>query len=98
MKLAVLEIVMSDLERLHDIRKWVLTTIRDGDGIFMEYGRLMVVLAGLVPEGGEVAARRLTPGLVEFEAKPVYVPEGADPVIDSIYRRAGAKILPVEPR
>jgi len=98
MKFAVVEIVMSDKETLHDIRKWVLTAIRDGDGIFMEHGRLLVVLAGLVPGGAEAAAGRLAPELVRFDAKPVYVPEGQDPVIDSIYRRAGAKILPVEPR
>lgn len=94
----VLEVVPKEGSDIDELRKWSGSLIRDGDGLYMEDGRLFLVLVVKDIASPVAAISRLNPGAEAFNAEVVARAMGTDPIADSLYRRAESNILPVEPR
>ncbi|MEO7803448.1 MAG: hypothetical protein ABIS18_03170 [Actinomycetota bacterium] len=87
----------SDID-LDTIRKVIADTIRTGDGLYVEDSRLFLVLADAGMSEAVAVVARLNGKLSGFGAEVVALPVGHDALTDSLYRRAEASILPVQPR
>lgn len=96
--LAILELqpdAATDTERL---RKWAGESIRGGDGLFFEESRLFIVFPAVGVKDLEHALNRLAPEARQLGADLLYRKRGSDKLVDSLYRRSEALILPVFPR
>lgn len=99
MKVDVVEFVCREGSDVDAVRRVAGQNIRDGDGVYVEGGRLFVVLANLNhPEGWESFKARVMPKVNLLGASLEHRIFGTDPTADSLYRRAQSMILPVEPR
>lgn len=94
----MIELVLGPQAEFHRVRKWGAEQIRDGDGLYVERGRIFLVLCAPTPTGGSSAQARLKKLAEPLGAEAKLVPVGQDDLVDSLYRRAEAAILPVEPR
>jgi hypothetical protein len=97
--LAVLELEAYDTTDVNTLRKWAGESIRSGDGLFFEENRLFIVFPAVGVKDLEHALNRLAPEARRLGADLLYRTRGNDDkVVDSLYRRSEALILPVYPR
>ncbi len=96
--LAVLELDPYEETDINKLRKWAGESIRSGDGLFFEENRLFIVFPAVGPKDLEHALNRLAPEARRFGADLLYRQKGKDNVVDSLYRKSEALILPVYPR
>lgn len=98
MKVDVVELVCKEGSDPDGLRRLAGQNIRTGDGVYIEEGRIFVVLADMKPEGWNAFKARLAPRIESLGGTLERRPPGTDPTADSLYRRAQSMILPVEPR
>lgn len=94
----VIEAVSRDPQSFEKLRRWVSSSIREGDGFYEEGGRLFMVVPSINMVGALAVVQRLGPEAEVLGGSLVVRAVGDDDVSDSLYRRADAQILPVEPR
>ena|SRR5688500_14652872 len=94
----VIEAVSSDPKSFEELRRWVASKIREGDGFYEESGRLFMLIPSINMVGALAVVQRLGPEADALGGSLVVKAFGDDDVSDSLYRRADAQILPVEPR
>lgn len=94
----VIEAVSQDPQTFEDLRRWISSKIREGDGFYQESGRLFMVIPSINMVGALAVVQRLAPEAESLKGTLVVRGFGDDDVSDSLYRRADAQILPVEPR
>lgn len=94
----VIEAVSDDPKTFEDLRRWVSSKIREGDGFYEEEGRLFMLIPAINMVGAFAVIQRLGPEAERFGGSLVVRGFGDDDVSDSLYRRADAQILPVEAR
>jgi len=93
----VIEILIGS-SALDELRRLAGEVIRDGDALYFEQGRLFLVLAGVSMSGAAAALERLTDSIEGMGGTVKPCPIGSDELSDSLYRRAGAQIIPVSAR
>lgn len=98
MNVTVLEVELSPGADIDVVRKWLANSIRSGDGLMSEKGRLFVVVPGLHEDNAGSVIDRLYEEANRLGAKLILRRISEDGVADSLARRAEAKIIPVEPR
>ncbi len=98
MNVDVVELICGDGSDVDAIRRLAGRSIRTGDGVYTEGGRLFVVLANMNPGGWDAFKARVTPKIEPLGGSLEPRPHGTDETADSLYRRAQSMILPVEPR
>lgn len=98
MDISVFELLVEDDGDFNQVRKWLVASIRGGDGLISEQSRYFLVAPGLAEAKAEIVLRRLEPRAARLRAKLVLRRRTEDELADSICRRAEAKILPVELR
>ena len=96
--LAVLELDAYETTDINKLRKWAGESIRSGDGLFFEENRLFIVFPAVGVKDLEHALNRLAPEARRLGADLLYRQRGNDKVVDSLYRKSAALILPVYPR
>jgi hypothetical protein len=96
--LAILEFQAYAETDINRLRKWAGDSIRSGDGLFFEENRLFIVFPAVGVKDLEHALNRLAPEARQFGADLLYRKRGTDEVVDSLYRKSEALILPVYPR
>ena len=94
----VIEVVSKEPSSFEELRRWVSSKIREGDGFYEESGRLFMVVPSINMVGALAVVQRLGPEAEALGGSLVVRAVGDDDVSDSLYRRADAQILPVEPR
>lgn len=97
MNFLVIEIFFGS-SNLQELRTRAGDLIRDGDALYLEEGRLFLVLAGVSMSGAAAALERLTDSIEAAGGTVKPWPIGSDEVTDSLYRRAGAQLIPVSAR
>jgi hypothetical protein len=98
LELSVVEITLREGADVHVVRKWAADSIRGGDALVLEEEKLFFVLADVPPGRAALVAERLRVKGDQLGADLALRLPGSDPIADSIYRRAEAQILPVQPR
>lgn len=96
--LAILELALLPESDVQKLRKWAADNIRGGDGLVFEDSRLFIVFPSVKSSDLEHALNRLAPGARKLGADLLFRKRGDDELVDSLYRRSEALILPVFPR
>lgn len=98
-EISVFELVFDEDESEFDpLRRWLVQSIRAGDGLIFEQSRYFLVLPGLSENQADVIIKRLEPGVSRLGATIVLRSREDDELAESLCRRAEARIIPVEPR
>ncbi|HVE75810.1 MAG TPA: hypothetical protein VND22_03465 [Actinomycetota bacterium] len=79
------------------MRRMLSTNLREGDGIYSEEQRFFIILPTDIA-GAKAAFDRLGPLITGIGGVAHIRPLGSDHLVDSVYRRAYARILPVQAR
>ena len=90
--------VIADREHLLELKRWAGEITRDGDGLYVEQGRLFLLVSALEMVDLEAVMDRLRPDVEALGGTLEVRTVGGDEVADSIHRRADALVLPVERR
>lgn len=96
-KFYIVEVIAAE-DDLTALRRWAGESIRDGDGIYLESGRLFLVISAVTLVDLESVLSRIQPDVAELGGSLKVHTMGTDDGADSIHRRADALVLPVEPR
>jgi hypothetical protein len=97
-EISVFEVVFPDEKDFDPVRRWIVQSIRSGDGLILEQSRYFLVFPGLSEDNANVIQSRIQRGVLNLGAKLELRPRAEDPVAESLCRRAEARIIPVEPR
>lgn len=90
--------VIADVQHLQQMKSWAGEITRDGDGLYIEGGRLFLIISAASLMALEAVVERLRPDVEARGGSLQIHTMGRDDVADSIHRRADALVLPVEPR
>lgn len=90
--------VLADQQHLPQLKAWAGEITRDGDGLYVEDGRLFLIISAASLVALEAVVERLKPDVESRGGGLQIHTMGGDDVADSIHRRADALVLPVEPR
>ncbi len=96
--LAILELELHQDADVQILRKWAADNIRGGDGLVFEESRLFIVFPSVKSSDLEHALNRLALGARKLGADLLFRKRGDDELVDSLYRRSEALILPIYPR
>lgn len=96
--ISVFEVLFDDESNFDPVRRWLVESIRGGDGLIMEQSRYFLVLPGLSENKAHLIQQRLDPAMGHLGARLVLRLRQEDQLADSLCRRAEARIIPVEPR
>lgn len=96
--ISVFEVVFPDEKDFDPVRRWLVQSIRSGDGLILEQSRYFLVFPGLSENKADVIQHRIQLGIRKLGAKLELRLRAEDPVAESLCRRAEARIIPVEPR